>query len=689
MMTFLDKSISPSLLQHKDNPVAWRPWSDAVLAEAKAQNKPIFLSIGSTGCHWCHVMNQESFSDPEIAALINDNFIPVLVDREERRDVDQIYQAAAAVMGHAGGWPLNAFLMPDGVPFAVGGFMGREFLQPGQAGVTGERPGQPSFRQVLNDMIALYKERYVEAALNSTRVLEELNKIFERDMRGGLDSIQLEAAAIRIGQRHDIFMGGLMGATKFPSVPLLEVLWRAYLRTGLTQFLQILSPAMNSMLMGGLYDHVGGGFFRYTTDERWMVPHFEKTLVDNALLVGFMTQMWQFNRNELCRQRVSETIDWLMREMRLEGAFANGLTAYSDGEEGKYYIWTEAEIDAALAGTFSARFKQVYGVRRDGDFNGKTILRRFADATPSTGVDEVLMAKQRALLLQVRSKRTRPQRDDMLLADGNGLAIRALAFAGSAFDRAEWVAAAVEAFDAVVKLMDDDGVLYHAWAGGQRGPHGLADDYVHMAEAALQLYESTGDKRFVEAAKKWVRTLDTQFWDDARGGYYLTAHDAERVIIRTRMIFDQPAPSANGAMIAMLTKLALITGDSSYGHRAQAVVQAFAGEFTRNWISAGGYLNGFECFATGLQMVVAGKPDNAATKELVRAIWGKALPDRLLVMVESTEELPPGHPAHGKPLENGQPTVYLCQRNTCSQPITGAVALSQALTLPQQRGAAA
>jgi uncharacterized protein YyaL (SSP411 family) len=677
MMTTLDKSISPYLLLHKDNPVAWRPWSDAVLAEAKEAGKPIFLSIGYTGCHWCHVLNQNSFRDTEIAALINDNFIPVLVDREERPDIDQICQAASTIMGHSGGWPLNIFLTPDGAPFFVTGFLPPE-----------AQPGQVTFRQLLIDTAALYKERPHEVAVNSARVLEELNKIFEREMRGSLESIQTEWAAVRIGQRFDIFMGGMIGANKFPSVALLEVLWRAYLRTGLMQFLQIISPTMNNMLMGGLYDHLGGGFFRYAHDERWMVPNFEKSLCDNALLIGFMTQMWQFNRNALCQTRVNETVEWLLRDMRLEGGFASGVTAFAEGEEGKYYTWTEAEIDAALAGTFSARFKQIYGVRREGDFNGKNILRRLSETAPPTEADETLMAKQRGLLLEVRGSRAKPQRDEKLLADWNGLAIRALGFAGSAFDRPEWVAAAVDAFDAIVKLMDQDGKLSHLWANGKRGAQGFADDYVHMAEAALQLYESTGDKRYVENAKTWVKALDSQFWDEARGGYYLTAHDAEKMLIRTRMIFDQPVPSANGAMIAVLTKLALLTGENGYGMRAQDVAQAFAEEFTRNWLSAGGFLNGFECFATGMQMVVVGKQGNAATRELVRAIWGKSLPDRLLVQVDSTDELPPNHPAFGKPMENGQPTVYLCQRNVCSAPITGAAVLSQALTLPQQRGPA-
>jgi uncharacterized protein YyaL (SSP411 family) len=674
----LDKSLSPYVLQHKDNPVAWQPWSDAVLAQAKESGKPVFLSIGYSGCHWCHVMNKQSFSDPETAALINENFIPVIVDREERPDIDQLFQAASTIMGHSGGWPLNVFLNTEGEPFFVAGYLPRE-----------ERADQPAFKRVLNDMKVLFNEKSADATRNSSQVMQQLNNAFNGDARGSLESIQIEMAAVRIGQRYDIFMGGLIGTQKFPTVPLLEALWRAYLRNGLSQFIQLVSSTMNNILMGGLYDHVGGGFFRYTTDERWLVPHFEKTLSDNAVLLGPLTSMWQFNRNELCRQRVLETIGWLTREMQLEGAFACGLAPDTDGEDGRYYIWSEPEIDAALQGTFSARFKQVYGVKRDGDFNGKNILRRFANIAPPTEADEALMAKQRSLLLAVRDARPRPERDDKILADWNGLAIRNLAFAGSAFDRSDWVTLAINAFEAVIRLLGDGDFLHHAWANGQRGPRGYSDDYVHMASAALQLYESTGDKRFVEQAQKWVATLDAHFWDDVRGGYYFTAHDAEKLLIRTRMIFDQPTPSSNSEMISVLTRLALLTGENDYGQRAQNVATAFAGEFGRSWLSCGEYLNGFETFATGLQMVVVGKSGSAATRELLRAIWGKAMPNHLVVTVESTDQLPANHPAFGKPMENGQATVYICQRGNCGPAITSAVALSQALTLPQQRAAGA
>ena len=400
------------------------------------------------------------------------------------------------------------------------------------------------------------------------------------------------------------------------------------------------------------------------------------------MLLSFMTGMWQFNRNELCRLRISETVDWLLREMRLDDGFATGQGSNTEGEEGRFYVWSEAEIDAALAGTFSARFKQVYGVKRDGDFNGKNILRRFGTTT-TTEADEVLMTKQRGTLLAQRDKRVKPARDDKILTDANGLAIRAIAFAGSAFDRPEWISAAASAFDSVVARMDNKGVLSHAAFHGTILSPGVAADYVHMAEAALQLYESTGEKRYVEMARKWVDTMDASFWDTLRGGYFFTANDAEKLVVRARAIFDLAAPSANGAMLSVLTRLALITGEDQYGLRAQNILQAFTQEFDRNWVACGEYLNGFETFASALQMVVLG--DKSRTQELVRAIWGKAMPNRLLVQVDRSEELPPNHPVFGKLMEGGKPTVYLCQRNNHSEPITSAVVLAQSLTLPQQR----
>ena len=671
-MTKLDHAPSVYIRLHKDNPVAWRLWGAEALAEAEAQDKPILLSMGYAGCHWCHVMNHECFDDADTAALINENFIPILVDREDRPDLDMIYQAASQLMGHTGGWPLNIFLTPKGLPYFCTGFLPRE-----------ERQGQPAFSQILRDTSTQYRERPDQVAQNTGAILQQLETLYNRDMRAPPETIALDAAALRVGQRFDIFLGGMTGAKKFPSVTLLEVLWRAYLRSGAPQFLQLVTTALDNMLLGGLYDHVGGGFFRYTNDDRWQIPHFEKMLYDNAQLVTFLTSMWQFNRNDLCRNRVAETVDWMLREMTLGDGFAAGLDADSEGEEGKFYAWTEAEVDAALAGTFSARFKQVYGVTRDGTVAGKNILRRQGVGTQPSGADEALLAKQRGLLLAARDKRVRPQRDDMLLTDWNAITIRALAFAGAVFERPDWIRAAIAAYDYVRKVSGEGETLYHSYAEGVRGEKGFSDDYAQMARAALELWEVTGEARFLDDAKAWTNILNTQFWSETRGGYNYTANDAEPLIVRTRMIHDQPTPSTNATMLTVLTRIALISGDGDSGGRAQAILGTFADEINRNYITCGEMLNGFEYFINGLQIVVIGERNNPRTQELIHTVWGRSLPNRLLLVVDSADDLPEGHPAKGKPAQNGQPTVYLCQRNACSPPVTSAVTLSQALTLPQ------
>jgi uncharacterized protein YyaL (SSP411 family) len=677
-MSALDTATSPYLLAHKDNPVAWRVWSNDVLAEAEKEGKPILLSLGYSACHWCHVMNRESFSDPETAKLINENFIPVIADRFQQPDLDQLYQATANAMGHQGGWPLNLFLNAKGYPYFVAGYLPKE-----------DRVNQPAFNRVLTDMAALYRDKPDDVAQSAQIAYERAANLLDRNMRGQPEAIQLDVAGMRIGQRYDIFLGGQIGTMKFPQTIFLEILWRAYLRTGIQQFIQLVTTTMDASVLGGLYDHVGGGFFRYTADERWLVPHFEKMLADNALMIEFLTSVWQFNRNGLSRQRIEESVAWLLHDLKMDGAFAAGLEAESEGEEGKYYLWTEAEVDAALSGTFAQRFKAVYGITRDGNHMGRNIPRRMGHIQPQLSqADDVLLAKQRGLMLAARDKRTRPARDETLMADWNGLAISALAQAGAALDHPDWTATAITAFDTIVKILGDGDRLYHSANGGKRGASGFADDYALMIRAALHLWEVTGETRFLDAAKRWVTTLDTHFWNMEKGGYCTTADDSEQLIVRQRVLYDQAIPSANGIMIWNLTRLGMVTGDGAYGERARALLDSFADEYGRAWASCASYINGLENFATGSQVVVVGPRSNPRTQELIRTVWGKALPNRLLYVVESGEALPAGHPAFGKGMQNGAPTAYLCQRNVCSPPITSAVALSQALTLPPRAAAA-
>jgi uncharacterized protein YyaL (SSP411 family) len=674
-MNRLATESSPYLLRHKDNPVDWYSWGPDALTAAEVQNKPILLSIGYTACHWCHVMEKESFADAQTAALMNQNFINIKVDREERPDLDLLYQASANMLGSAGGWPLTMFLTPKGEPYFAGTYFPNE-----------ERLGQPAFSTVLNDVARIYREKGEEVAQTTAATTTQLANLWNRDMRGPLEGSLLDTGALRIAQRYDIFFGGQVGSMKFPAVVLVEVLWRAFLRTGMPQFMQLTSITLDNILLGGLFDHVGGGFSRYCTDERWLVPHFEKMLNDNAMLIELMTSVWQFNRNALCQARVEETIKFLLRDMRSADAFAASIDADTEGEEGKYYVWTEAEIDAALMGTFVAKFKTVYNVTRDGGFQGKNILHRINSPAPfpQSDADEALLAKQRELLLKARQARVAPAVDDKVLADWNGLAIAALANAGAVFQNSDWTTAAIRAFDFVDKALGDGDRLFHSWRGGKRSEQGFADDYAQMARAALILYETVGEKRYLEHAKKWVRTLNEHYWDGVNGGYFYTADDVDPLIVRARMVFDQPTPSANGTMLQVLSRLVMSTGMREYAERANTMLNGFAGEAARAWMSMGSYFNGLEYALTDLHLVVVGPLNHPKTHELTAAILGRALPNRCLSVISPDDSFPADHPMHGKTMINGQPTAYVCQRQTCSAPITNPVTLSQMLQLPQR-----
>jgi uncharacterized protein len=670
----LDQETSPYLLQHKDNPVHWRAWGPEALAEAQADNKPILLSIGYTACHWCHVMEHESFADPETAALMNELFVNIKVDREERPDVDQVYQTAANLMGHNGGWPLTMFLTPAGEPFFASAYIPNE-----------ARFGSPAFKTVMSDVARIYREQPDAVTNTATNVQASFTQLWGRDLRGPFDASMLDASAVRIGQRFDMFNGGVTGAPKFPSLGLVELLWRAYLRSGTAQFEQLVQTTLVSQCMGGLYDHVGGGFARYSTDDRWMVPHFEKMLYDNAAFISVLTLLWQHNRQPLYRERIEETIDWVLRDMMVEQGFASSIDADSDGEEGKYYLWSEAEIDAALAGTYAKLFKDVYFVTRDGNFrDGRNILLRLGltSGYPLSEPDEALLRKQRALLLAARQQRTAPVRDDKVITDCNGMMIASLATAAAVFKNTTWMAAAVSAFEFVEKTLGDGNRLYRSWRNGVRKHTGFADDYAHMARAALALWETIQDPRYLERARAWVRVLDEHFWDAQNGGYFFTPDDGDTLVARARSVFDQSYPCANGVMVGVLSQLYFATADKSYRDRANALVDAFTAEINRAPISMGTFLNGLEILITGLQIVVVGPADNPKTRELLSAVMGRSLPNKTLILVDPRQSLPQGHPAFGKTMENGQPTAYICQRQVCSIPVTNPVTLSQALQFP-------
>ncbi|MGK9165963.1 thioredoxin domain-containing protein [Inquilinus limosus] len=650
---------SPYLLQHADNPVDWQPWGPEAFARARAENKPVLLSVGYAACHWCHVMAHESFEDPATAAVMNDLFVSIKVDREERPDVDTIYQTALAMLGQQGGWPLTMFLTPEGKPF-----WGGTYFPPTS------RWGRPGFTDVLRALAAAYANEPEKVTGNVAALTEALAKHSENTPGAGLDRDVLDQVAERLAGQFDPLWGGMRGAPKFPQPSILELLWRGWCRSRRPEWRDAVLRTLTAMSQGGLYDHLGGGFARYSTDEEWLAPHFEKMLYDNAQLIDLLTLAWQETRDPLYAARVAETVTWVEREMIAEGgAFAATLDADSEGEEGRFYVWTEAEIDAAL-GERAAAFKQAYDVTPDGNWEGKTILNRRRDPALRDAETEAALAADRAVLLEHRGVRVRPGWDDKVLADWNGLMAAALARAALAFDRPEWLALAETAFAAVVRQLGQGDRLAHAWRRGKATAPGLLEDYADMAAAALALHEATETAAYLDHAKRWTAVLDTHFWDAGRGGYFLTADDGETLIVRTKSAYDAAVPAGNGTMLGVLTQLHHLTGDQLYALRADSLIAAFTGELQRNFIPLATWLNRAEDRMEPLQIVVIGPKDDPATRALLRAVHGRSLPGRMLLRLDPGTALPEGHPAAGKAMLDGRPTAYLCRGPVCQAPVT-------------------
>lgn len=652
---------SPYLLLHKDDPVHWRPWGQAALDEAKALGKPILLSSGYTACHWCHVMHKESFSDPEVAAQMNRDFVCVKLDREERPDIDLIYQTTIQALGQPGGWPLTIFLSPDGV-----GFTGTTYLPPE------ERDGRPSLRLTLTEVAAAWRDRPADIEKATSDVRAALERVWNTDAPVNIDPNIVEPVSRRLTQRIDLFWGGFEGAPKFPQTSALNLVWRAFMRTAAPQFGNAVTLSLDNMAQGGIYDHLGGGYARYSTDERWLVPHFEKMLYDNAGLIELMTLVWQMTRSPLYAARIDETIDWVLREMvTKDGAFAASLDADSEGEEGKYYVWTEAEIDEVLGPNDAPMFKQVYGVTPGGNWQGKNILHRLNAMGFLRPDQEAVLTRCRRMLQMARAKRVRPALDDKVLTDWNGMMIAALVQAGAVFRKPEWHFAAVRAFWAIDEKLGDDGRLYHVWRDGRRGAfETTAEGYAQMIRAALILFEIGADPRYLEKAKVWTARLEAKFRDTARGGYYLTSSDSTDAIVRIRTALDQSTHNYNGVIVENMARLYFLTGDESYRQNANATVSAFGAEVMRQAANVATLLNATEFAIVAAQVVIIGDERAAETQALVRAVLERSVPCRVMTVVKPGQKLPASHPAFGKTQLNGKPTAYCCVGQTCSEPLT-------------------
>ncbi len=665
----LGNETSPYLLQHRDNPVHWQPWSEAVFAAAKAADKPVLLSIGYSACHWCHVMAHESFEDDGIAAAMNRDFVNIKVDREERPDIDQIYQFALALLGEQGGWPLTMFLTPDREPFWGGTYFPPE-----------DRWGRPGFPNVLGRISDIYRQEGDKVRANADTLKNALAGLGVNRPGGPVGRDTFLQIADFLLSRIDNAHGGLSGAPKFPQCALFDLIWRASAETGNPQYRNAVLLLLDRMSQGGIYDHLGGGYARYSTDMFWLAPHFEKMLYDNAQILELLTHAWADTGSALYLARAEETVDWLTREMLIDGrAFASALDADSEGEEGKFYVWSLGEVKELLGGDAEA-FCEAYDVAADGNWEGKVILNRSQRPMLGDAEHEAMLERCRAALLQARAKRPRPGLDDKVLADWNGYTIHALALAGATMDRPAWIGLAADAFGFVLDEMQEGDRLVHSWRDGKGAHPATAEDYASLIRAALTLFEATGEARYLDRAGRWTETIDRHFLDPANGGYYLAADDVPGLLVRAKSVQDNATPSSNGLMVHNLVRLGLLAGETAFLDRADDLVKAFSGELNRNALAAPLLVSGARLLDTALQTVIVGPADAPETAALVRAAWQAPAPTRVFRRIDPQDSLPDGHPAQGKGLADGKPAAYICQGMTCSLPIVEPAALIERLS---------
>ncbi len=670
----LAEEASPYLQQHSDNPVHWHAWGQDALAEAKTTGKPILLSVGYSSCHWCHVMAHESFEDAETAALMNKLYVNIKVDREERPDLDTVYQRALSLMGQQGGWPLTMFLTPEGEPFWGGTYFPPE-----------AKWGRPSFRQVLVMVDEAYRNEPDKIAKNRGALKNALAGMGQSRPGGEITKVQINSCAETLLHEIDGKHGGIGGAPKFPNTTMLEMLWRNYRRTGSQLMRTAVLLTLERMSQGGIYDHLGGGYARYSTDERWLAPHFEKMLYDNAQILDLLVQAWLDTENVLFRRRARETVKWALREMLTgEAAFASALDADSEGEEGRFYVWSETEVDALL-GADAPVFKAVYDVSAPGNWEHINILNRLRPPRLATKPDEAALKRLRATPVAARAQRARPSCDDQVPADWNGLTPAALAEAALSFAEPAWLDAACKAYHYVVNLMGEGGRLRHAARHGQVKPSEFLDDYANMGRAALALHEATGETAYLDDVRRFVRLLDADYWDTGAGGYFYAPTGAETILVRTKTAHDTATPAGNGTMVGVLARLYYLTGENAYRERTEALLKAFSGELEGNFAPVATLINNAELLMGAVQVAIIGRRGEAGADALIRAAYSVAAPNRVLLVAAPDATLPLGHPASFKPQVNGKATAYVCVGATCSLPVTDESSLRAEIEAASER----
>jgi uncharacterized protein len=659
----LAQETSPYLLEHANNPVEWYPWGDEALTRARRENKPILLSIGYSACHWCHVMARESFEDPEIAGLMNRDFIPIKVDREERPDLDQVYMRAVQGMTGSGGWPMTVFLLPDGTPFFAG-----TYFPPT------DRYGMPSFRRVLTAVADAFTNRTAEVEATASQVRDYLHRPAVPLASGSLTPALLDEAYARLAREHDQTHGGFGGAPKFPQPLLIDFLLRTHRRTHDPAALAMAVQTLRAMAAGGVYDQLGGGFHRYSVDERWLVPHFEKMLYDNALLPRAYLDAWQLTGDDAFRRVIEETLDFVLRELRSpEGGFYSSLDADSDGQEGRFYVWTRPELDAALGAADAAAVARAFDVTEAGNFEGANILH------PVAADAAVVLEAARDRMRVARERRVRPHRDEKVIAGWNGLMLRAVAEAGRVLDRPDLVSTAEANAQFLLSTLRSGDRMRRSYKDGRATATGYLEDQAAVADGLLSLYEATFNPAWLDEARRLVREMIAAFWDESSASFFDTARDQEPLVVRPQDVTDNPIPSGTSMAVDVLLRGGTLLGEESWIAIAHLTLERLGPTAAKAPQAFGRLLAALD-FELGrpVELAVIGPPAETLTRQLLDVVRIRYLPNRLLAAA-------PDGDGRGIPLlaerhaMNGVATAYLCEGFVCQSPTTDPAELGRQL----------
>ncbi len=668
---------SPYLLQHAYNPVDWFAWNDEAFEKARREDKPILISIGYSACHWCHVMEHESFEDAETARIMNENFVSIKVDLEERPDVDQIYMTFVQMTSGHGGYPLNVFLTPDKKPF-----FGGTYFPPVS------RYNMPSFQRILKSVSEAYRERKDEVLHSANEILSEMRRHVSENTRAASENLtleQLDYSYKSFVKTFDAVNGGFGGAPKFPPPMSLEFLLRYYKRTNEKNALDMVEKTCRKMASGGIYDQLGGGFHRYTVDAIWLVPHFEKMLYDNAQLARIYLHVFQITKDEFYRRIAVETLEYVRREMLdASGGFYTAQDADSEGVEGKFFVWTPVEIEAILGEQDTQIFNFYYDVSEHGNFEEKNILNvknSFPEAAEVLKISEnelnEILERGRKKLFTVREKRIKPFRDEKVLTAWNGLMLATFSEASAILDNKEYLEIAKRNADFILENLVKNGFLLRTFKDGQAKLNAYLEDYANFTDGLVELFQVSGETKYLKEAKRLADLMITEFWDADGGGFFFTGNSHEELLIRSKDYYDNATPSGNSAAADVLLKLSHLVADEKYERFATTVLRQIAPQIRRYPQAFGRVLSALEFYLNPTkEIVILGEKGN----ELEREVWGKFLPNKVVVLADYTDEETDFIPLlEERIMIDEKPTAYICENFTCQKPVVTAQELKQQL----------